>query len=1325
MAGKRGSASLEGIKIDRTAPTITASRSAATGQDGWSNADVTVSFECSEGLSGLAAACPGAVAVDGEGADLSASGEVADLAGNSASATLGGIKIDRTAPALEYAAQAPDANGAGWNKTDVAFAFTTSDNLSGVASTSIESPLILSVEGGAVSGEVTVTDAAGNPAAFASPAVKIDKTAPTLAFAEQSPAANGAGWNNTDVSFTFTIADALSGVASTSVESPLVMSAEGEGVTGEVTVTDAADNTGVFASPAVSIDKTPPQIAISTPSGGQSVATRDPIVIGFSVSELDPAPAITATLTLLQAGTGASGKDDGPIAVFNGRVLEPLDLSAGTWRLTVSATDQAENPAYAAGESFEVVHDIQPPRTGVAVAEPRYPDASEPEPALIYVRGDTELTASSIDDLVDVGDEDGLGVELQAVKVGGSQRFSWENPSPAVGQVFANSFTLDDADGARLSLVAEAEDTLGRAETGRAMSLQIDDKAPVVSHAFDAAPVVRPPKNEEWFAADFRIVWSAEDGTGSGVAFLSGPTDVDSEGGAVPYTGHATDNVDNQGSLTVAVNLDKTAPVVDAGADVTVEEGAELGFSAGVTDNLDDQPEFGWTFGDGGTAGQDPTPSHTYADDGVYEARVSATDHAGHPASDSLTVTVLNAAPVVSAGGDQVAGADGLLRIGGAIAPRRMDALDNGALVSLPIGPEAPIVVPAITFGDLGALDTHTATIDWGEPPPAEPEEVPVGAGTISAEHHYAASGVYTLLATVTDNDDGSGSGGFQVKADAEAPETVLSHSGDVSTEAGIPAEAEVFLDADAMNALNATDAVVEDISGVQWTFRRDLTIDGENSTFTLHAAAFNLAQEGPHRLEYFSVDLRGNEEGHKFITIGVDHTASSCALHVGNPVKYEFDQAYISPKTELTLTAFDIEWAGVASGVKEIRYRIDDGAEVVYETPFPLPEGVHTVSYWSVDKVDNVEAEESMLFNVGKIMDRQATAGAGKKKSIDLLGTVEMTGDLASNGPLTLKGTVVINGSVVAPEISVNKNSGITGEQTIQEDPLHPAPFDLAAVKAYVEEHDLAKSTTNPIAAYLNKSGELVMNGQASLRLPAGDYLLAGITMTGGAELTIEGKVGILVEGPIVINASNVNAGAEAPDSLSIFNNQETTIDLKGQARLAALVYAPDATTNFSGSARYGGRLFTGHLTMNGSGIALSDAAPKAYAAEPSEETGKGGKAASAGLAAEGADPSFALREAYVFPNPAAGGARPVIHAAVGIADKVTLRIYNLAGQQAHQATLEGAPPVIDDGSGPKYAYEFVWDGRIPSGVYLYTIVAEKSGEASIRKAGKLAVVR
>ncbi|MFH0946891.1 MAG: T9SS type A sorting domain-containing protein [Planctomycetota bacterium] len=110
--------------------------------------------------------------------------------------------------------------------------------------------------------------------------------------------------------------------------------------------------------------------------------------------------------------------------------------------------------------------------------------------------------------------------------------------------------------------------------------------------------------------------------------------------------------------------------------------------------------------------------------------------------------------------------------------------------------------------------------------------------------------------------------------------------------------------------------------------------------------------------------------------------------------------------------------------------------------------------------------------------------------------------------------------------------------------------------------------------------------------------------------------------------------------------------------------------------------------------------------------------------VAAASADPSFVLRDVYVYPNPAVGGAKPVIHVAVGVADKVSIKIFNIAGQQVHEASLDNQPAVIDDGKGPNYAYEYIWDGHIPSGVYLYTIDAEKGGQ-HIRKAGKFAVIR
>lgn len=105
--------------------------------------------------------------------------------------------------------------------------------------------------------------------------------------------------------------------------------------------------------------------------------------------------------------------------------------------------------------------------------------------------------------------------------------------------------------------------------------------------------------------------------------------------------------------------------------------------------------------------------------------------------------------------------------------------------------------------------------------------------------------------------------------------------------------------------------------------------------------------------------------------------------------------------------------------------------------------------------------------------------------------------------------------------------------------------------------------------------------------------------------------------------------------------------------------------------------------------------------------------------------NPEFQLGEVYAFPNPAKRGKKPTIHVEVGIADSVKLRIYDIAGDLLHEAEISSAPLIIDDGHGKEYAYEYVWDGTIPSGTYICVMQASKKDKADIRVTVKLAVIR
>ena len=71
-------------------------------------------------------------------------------------------------------------------------------------------------------------------------------------------------------------------------------------------------------------------------------------------------------------------------------------------------------------------------------------------------------------------------------------------------------------------------------------------------------------------------------------------------------------------------------------------------------------------------------------------------------------------------------------------------------------------------------------------------------------------------------------------------------------------------------------------------------------------------------------------------------------------------------------------------------------------------------------------------------------------------------------------------------------------------------------------------------------------------------------------------------------------------------------------------------------------------------------------------------------------ADSAFKLGEVYCYPNPAKK-TNPTFHIETGQADKVELKVYDIAGDIIHETVLTGLPQVIDDGKGPQYAYEYL----------------------------------
>ena len=225
-AGNSAESSVIVVMVDKTAPTITASAKTADGNPyagGWTNQTVTVHFECSESLSGLAGACPADVEVasDTLAAGQSVSGSISDNAGNSASTDPIVVKVDKSAPriALQSVKKADNSTyvpGAGnWSNQDVTVTWACSDGLSGTATSSVDDT---KGEGVGQTASGTCFDNAGNSASASVSNINVDKTVPFNVTFVGGPAAGGTYYfGSVPAAPTCTAEDALSGVASCTV----------------------------------------------------------------------------------------------------------------------------------------------------------------------------------------------------------------------------------------------------------------------------------------------------------------------------------------------------------------------------------------------------------------------------------------------------------------------------------------------------------------------------------------------------------------------------------------------------------------------------------------------------------------------------------------------------------------------------------------------------------------------------------------------------------------------------------------------------------------------------------------------------------------------------------------------------------------------------------------------------------------------------------------------------------------------------------------------------------------------------------------------------
>jgi PKD repeat protein len=163
------------------------------------------------------------------------------------------------------------------------------------------------------------------------------------------------------------------------------------------------------------------------------------------------------------------------------------------------------------------------------------------------------------------------------------------------------------------------------------------------------------------------------------------------------------------------------------GGAYTGTEGVAVAFDGSGSSDPDADPlTFDWDFGDGSPHGTGATPSHTYADNGLYTVTVTVSDGTGNSDVATTSATIANAAPQVSAGAES--------------------SLESGDVLAF-----------TGSFSDAGTADGPWLTsIAWDDGTAATTGSTNT-QGSVGASHTYFSTGVFTLQLTVTDKNAAPG----------------------------------------------------------------------------------------------------------------------------------------------------------------------------------------------------------------------------------------------------------------------------------------------------------------------------------------------------------------------------------------------------------------------------------------------------------------------------------------------------------------------------------------------------------------------------------------
>ncbi len=673
------------------------------------------------------------------------------------------------------------------------------------------------------------------------------------------------------------------------------------------------------------------------------------------------------TVTMTTADTGGSGVAQ-LVCTVDG-ADQSLPPAGGSFKVTADgehtisyyAVDAAGNQGDTVTKTLAI--DSQAPVT-TAATDPKG-----------WTNGSVQVTLSADDTTAGIATS---GIDTIWYQIGDGSATAYSGPITATDASQITYWSTDKA---------------GNEEAHNTLTPQIDTQAPVTTAATD-------PKG--WTNGAVKVTLAASDKGGSGLDTIWYQI---GDGSATAYSGPitatdasqitywSTDKAGNEEAHnTLTPQIDSQAPVTTATTDPSGWTNGAVKVTLAASDKGGSGLDTTWYhIGDGATKAYDT--AFTVSD--ATQVSYWSTDKAGNEEShNTLTPRIDTQAPTASddiAAGWQTGaqtvtvttadtGGSGVAQLVCTVDGADQSLPPAGGSFKVTADGEHTISYYAVdAAGNQGDTVTKTLAIDSQAPvttAATDPKGWTNGSVqvTLSADDTtagIATSGIDTIWYQIGDGSATAYSGPITATdasqitywstdkaGNEEAPHHTLTPQIDtvapVTTSADLAAGPAVdWQPSPASVTLSATD----DQSGVDTT---TFQIDGQ--TPQTYSGPITIADEGSHKVTFFSTDAVGNQEAPQVGYVNVDSvapTSSAAGLQVDGATGWQKDAQSV------TLTASDAV-SGVTGGQAGIFYSLDGSTYSAYTGPFTVKtEGSNQVWYYAVDAAGNLETAHSGFVNI------------------------------------------------------------------------------------------------------------------------------------------------------------------------------------------------------------------------------------------------------------------------------------------------------------------------------------------------------------------------